>query len=67
MIVKIQQPLNDKTGPIFVYDETKRFQMMLARTPHLMEKLGNKPKIYADAAFESGELVVLKVVGNQPW
>jgi hypothetical protein len=67
MIVKIQQPLNDPNGPLLVYDKTRHFSMAFARTKHLMETLGNKPKIYAEVTFENDELVVLKVLKDQPW
>jgi hypothetical protein len=67
MIVKIQQPLNDPAGPLLVYDEYRRFQLITNRTPHLMETLGTKPKVYAKVAFEGDELVVLEVLKEQPW
>jgi hypothetical protein len=67
MIVKIQQPLNDPAGPLLVYDKDRRFQLITNRTPHLMETLGDKPKVYVKVAFEGDELVVLKVLKEQPW
>ena len=67
MIVKIHRALAPPNGLGMVYAESRRFQLQTRLSPAILERMGERPKLYAEVAFEAGDLVVVRELPEQPW
>ncbi len=69
MIVKIQRPLssNEDNPPALIYDKDKTVEIFVDFTPELREVLKDKVKVYCEAEMSHGEIVLTRVINDQPW
>lgn len=67
MIIKLQRPLNDPSGDILAYDQTRKWQVFLSQTKELLALFGEKPKIYVEGDRRGGKIDIKGVVPDRGW
>lgn len=69
MIVKVQRPLSasEESPPALIYDKERTIEIFVDFTPELREVLKGKSKVYCEAEMSQGEIVLTKVINDQPW
>lgn len=67
LVVKIQRPIEPPDGQGLIYTRDRSFMVTADINGALLELMGDRMKIYAEALVEGGDLVVVRVLGDQPW
>lgn len=67
MIVKLQRDLDNRDGPMLVYNQSRTFLTCVPSTLALYEKLGGKDKVYLHADVIDGRMRFGDLVEPQNW